>query len=90
MSYINVIEDIETLSHYREYKCKNCGHNQKAYVLTIQEKCEKCGQIGKLRGYSAIGSEIEDVVDAVLAWLGQGDDFESAMERKRVIDLETS
>jgi hypothetical protein len=39
----------------------------------------------KLRRYAAT-PEIEDVIDAVLSWLGQGREFELAMERKRVID----
>jgi ribosomal protein L37E len=85
MSYADVIEDIEKLSHYREYTCRQCGHKQKAYSLVVQSRCEKCGVWSKLRRYAA-SPEIEDVVDAALIWLGEGEEFKLAMERKRVID----
>jgi transcription elongation factor Elf1 len=82
----DVIEGIEQLPHYREFTCRQCGHKQKVYSLFIHTHCEKCGVRVKLRGYAAIGSEIEDVIDTVLAWLGEGEEFKLAMERKRVID----
>jgi transcription elongation factor Elf1 len=85
MSYTKVIEDIENLPHYREYTCRQCGHKQKAYILVVNSRCEQCGVCGKLRRYAA-SPEIEDVIDAVLAWLGEGEEFELAMERKRAID----
>lgn len=86
MSYTNVIKDIENLPHYREYVCKQCGHQQQIYSLFIQANCEKCGTQVKLRGYASIGSEIEDVIDAVLEWLGKGKEFELALKRKQEID----
>lgn len=86
MSFTKVIEEIENLPHYREYICKHCGHRQKIYSLTIQTKCGICGKPTKLRGFGSLGSEVEDVIDAVLAWLGTGDEFELAMKRKQVID----
>lgn len=86
MSYTQTIEDIQDLPHYREYTCHNCGHKQNAFVLLIQRECEQCGTRSKLRRYASVGTEIEDVVDAVLEWLGQGTEFEDAMKRKRVID----
>lgn len=86
MSHITIIEDIQNLPHYREYRCGNCGHQQKAFVLMIQKECEKCGVRGKLRGFAAIGTEVEDVIDTVLDWLGDGVEFEDAMKWKRVID----
>src|SRR3972149_10897715 len=88
MSYTDVIKDIENLSHYREYICSQCGQKQKIYILRIHAGCEKCGARSKLRGFASIGSEIEDVIDAVLAWLGNGVDRESAMQRKGIIDSE--
>jgi ribosomal protein S27E len=88
MSYSELIEDIQNLPRYREVTCHECSHQQKVHTLVIQLQCNNCGTTLKLRGYAAIGSEIEDVVDAVLAWLGLGDDFDRAMERKRVLDEE--
>ena len=39
----------------------------------------------KLRRYAA-GPEIEDVIDTVLEWLGEGNDLAQAMKRKQNID----
>ena len=33
-----------------------------------------------------IGSEVEDVIDTVLDWIGAGVEFEDAMKWKRIID----
>lgn len=86
MPHTDVLEDIESLPHYREYVCPRCGHDNEEYVLIIQANCEKCDLRVKLRGFASIGTEIEDVIDAVLAWIGQDDEFELAMVRKQVID----
>jgi hypothetical protein len=86
MSYLKIIEGIQKLPHYREYTCTKCGQKQKAYMLLIHGKCERCGTEYKFRGIAPIGSEIEDVVDAVLDWLGKGIEFEDAMKRKHAID----
>jgi transcription elongation factor Elf1 len=86
MSYTQVIKDIEELRHYREWKCPQCNHAQQAYVLVIHAHCENCNLQVKLRGYASIGDEAEDVIDAVLAWLGQDREFELAMARKQIID----
>jgi transcription elongation factor Elf1 len=86
MSYTTTIEDIQNLPHYHEYTCHNCGHKQKVYVLVIHRKCENCGVRSKLRRYAAFGSEVEDVIDIVLEWIGKGDELEQAMQRKREID----
>ena len=88
MSYTELIKRISNFDHYREFKCPNCGHIQRVYVLLIEANCENCMTSVKLRGYGSIGTEIEDVIDTVLGWLGNGKDFELAMHRKRVIDRE--
>ncbi len=86
MSYINCIEDIKKLPHYREYTCSNCGHKQRVYILIIQHKCEKCGELGKLRRFQSFGGETEDIIDIVLDWLGEGEEFKEALEWKRLRD----
>jgi len=83
MSYSEVIEDIHNLPHYREYTCSKCGHKQKVYILFVYNNCENCGTRSKLRGFAAIGSEIEDVIDYVLDWLGKGKEFEDALAWKQ-------
>lgn len=87
MSYAEIIEQIENLPHYREYVCSRCGYKQQVYVLTVHSHCKRCDTPVKLRCYAAT-PELEDVIDAVLKWLGEGVEFEQAMERKRLIDSE--
>lgn len=87
MSYTEVIKDIEELPYYRDYVCKQCGQKQKVYILEIYAVCSNCKTKSKVRGYASIGSEIEDVIDTVLEWLGDGDEFNLSMMRKRIIDL---
>lgn len=88
MSYAKIIEEIQKLPRYYEYTCSKCGHTQKVYALLIHGKCEQCGTEYKFRGVGSIGTEIEDVIDAVLAWLGKGSELEDALKRKQVIDSE--
>jgi DNA-directed RNA polymerase subunit RPC12/RpoP len=88
MSYTDVIREIEGLQHYRNYRCATCGYAQDAYALNIQSTCQNCGSRHKLRGHGAIGTEIEDVIDAVLEWIGKGNEFDLAMSRKKELDLE--
>jgi ribosomal protein L37E len=86
MSYTDVVDAIAHLPHYREVECRRCGHKQQEYILVIQTQCANCGTATKLRRYAALGSEIEDVIDAALEWLGDGDDLAQAMKRKQIID----
>ncbi len=86
MSYTNVIEDIQKLPHFRDFTCNQCGNKQKVYSLSLNIECKNCKAQSKSRGYASIGSEVEDVIDAVLEWLGTGEEFLLAMERKRIID----
>lgn len=86
MSYTCVIEDIENLPRFREFMCPVCGHAQKTYVLLIQTQCENCRERLKLRGLASIGSEIEDVIDTVLVWLGEREEFDLALKWKQILD----
>jgi transcription elongation factor Elf1 len=86
MSYSKTIEEIQNLPHYREFSCKKCGHKQKVYILVIHGNCDQCGTEYKFRGITPIGSEIEDVIDTVLDWIGKGNEFEDAMKWKQTID----
>ncbi|MHC1730422.1 MAG: hypothetical protein AB9888_00090 [Bacteroidales bacterium] len=88
MAYSDVIDAIEKLPRYREFICPNCGKAQKAYSLIIQTNCQACGTRMKLRGYGAIGTEVEDVIDTVLLWLGENEDFSNALQRKQELDSE--
>ncbi|MGC9397240.1 MAG: hypothetical protein ACP5J4_20535 [Anaerolineae bacterium] len=86
MSYLNIIEEISALPRYREYTCSKCGYTQKVYIQIIHGECKQCGTKYKLRGIAPIGSEVEDVIDTVLEWLGQGIEFEEALKWKKELD----
>lgn len=86
MSYTHVIEQIENLPHYRDFKCPVCEHQQRTHILHIETRCENCQENLKLRGLASIGSEIEDVIDSVLMWLGTNRDLELAMKWKEILD----
>src|SRR5262245_61379173 len=88
MSIEHVIEKIENLPHERTFVCTNCGQRGTASILSIHVNCERCSKRLKLRGYGSIGIEIEDVVDAVLEWMGTGARLEAVMRRKLEIDRE--
>jgi hypothetical protein len=80
-TFADVIDEIEQLPHFRGWACPACGHRQRTYILEIQTRCEQCDSYVKLRSYEPIGSEIEDVIDTVLLWLGREDALEAGLDR---------
>lgn len=89
MSYASLIDTINKLSHERAFVCPQCGRPGVAGILSMYADCAQCSTRVKLRGYSAVGGEVEDVVDAVLRWMGSGATMDAAMKRKREIDLDS-
>jgi ribosomal protein L37AE/L43A len=81
MDYYKVIEEIESLKHFRNICCPECGHQHRVHILQIGLICSKCKKSMKLRGFASIGSEIQDVIDAVLEWIGEGEQFNAVMKR---------
>lgn len=84
----DLVEDIQSLSRYREVSCPRCGEQLRVYTLTIYASCPKCGEERKYRSFGATGTETEDVIDAVLAWIGTGETFKAAMRRHNEIVAE--
>jgi hypothetical protein len=39
----------------------------------------------KCRAFGGIGTEIQDVIDAVLAWAGEGEELQAVLERHKQI-----
>ena len=78
----DVISEIEALEHFREVKCYNCNEAFRIHVLQIHVQCSACGAEAKCRGFGGIGTEIQDVVDAVLKWAGSGEEFAAVMRRR--------
>jgi transcription elongation factor Elf1 len=86
MSFANLIDMINKLAHERKFICPKCGRRSVVSILSIYADCPQCSTRLKLRGYGAIGDEVEDVVDAVLAWMGSGAMMDAAMKRKEELD----
>ena len=89
MPYTDVIDEILNLPHYREYTCKVCGAQQKVFLLTFHTTCTKCGAISWQRSRTN-RNEIEDLIDAVLEWIGSDETLALALQRKKEIDEKDS
>lgn len=68
-----IIDAIEALPHFETFACSKCGRTIRAHVLQIYAICSGCGTEHKCRAFGGIGTEIEDVIDAVLLWIARGD-----------------
>jgi predicted RNA-binding Zn-ribbon protein involved in translation (DUF1610 family) len=79
------IEEILKLPHWRTIRCSNCGEDIRIHALQIHTACVNCGTDHKCRAYGGIGTEIQDTIDAVLEWAGDGDDFDAVMARRKEI-----
>jgi len=86
MSFASLIEMINKLPHERAFICPKCGRRDAVNVLSIYTDCPQCSTRQKLRGYGAVGGEVEDVIDAVLKWMGSGASLDAAMKRKEELD----
>jgi hypothetical protein len=79
----NDIEAIRKLAPFRTFACE-CGAMVRVHALTIYAKCQKCRSEYKTRAFGGIGSEIQDVIDAVLEWAGiSREEVERRHEAKR-------
>ena len=81
MSYSQTIDEIKSLPNFRDFECSKCGVIIRVHALEIQTRCPKCKTVHKCRAFGAIGTEIQDVIDAVLEWAGEGENFEAVMTR---------
>jgi len=88
MSLGNVIDEIQRLEHFRILTCSGCQSSLRYHTLQIYVHCLKCGTEHKVRGFGARGTEIQDVIDAVLDWAGDGENFESVLKRHSEIQLD--
>jgi hypothetical protein len=80
----DLIEEIRVLPRTKSFTC--CGRTMDVSTLDMYAQCPTCGKRSKLRGYGAIGTEIQDVIDAVLRWMGTGQEFERILQRKKAMD----
>lgn len=78
----DLIEAIESFPLHREIA--HCGATFRVSPFDIYASCPRCGHRIKVRSFSA-GSELEDVFDAVFAWMSQPGAEELVRYRQRVI-----
>lgn len=83
MTYLDVLSAIERLPKFREIACPLCETKQQHFVLNIHGLCKQCNKKYRLRGEAAIGTEIEDVLDAVFEWMGEGDHLEECCQHQQ-------
>jgi hypothetical protein len=88
MHYSDFIAELKTLKHYRTVVCSNCKRPGEYHILDIHGNCQYCGISFKLRGLSTLGTEIEDAIDAVLEWMGEGNNLNVVLSRQKSIQEE--
>ena len=85
MSLASTLEEIGALQHFRTVKCPKCGTVSRHHCLEIYSVCPNCNLRIKCRAFGGAGTEIEDVVDAVLKWAGSGEEFDAVMRRRKIV-----
>jgi hypothetical protein len=86
----SVLDEIGALPHFRTLVCATCGSEARYHVLQFYAICPECQQQHKVRAFGGIGTEIQDVIDAVLAWAGEGETYEAVLARYREIQNDQS
>lgn len=76
------IESIEAFPLHREVR--HCGETFQVPPFDIYADCPRCGGHIKVRSFAA-GLELEDVFDAVFAWMSQPGAEEMVRRRQQVI-----
>jgi hypothetical protein len=78
----DLLEAIETLPLHREVR--HCGETFQVSPFDIYADCPRCGSRIKVRSFAG-GVEIEDVFDAVFAWMIQPGTEEIVRRRQHVL-----
>jgi hypothetical protein len=78
----DLIESLETFPLVREVS--HCGETFQVSPFDIYANCPRCGIRLKVRSFSA-NLELEDVFDAVFAWMNQPSAEELVRHRQKVI-----
>jgi hypothetical protein len=77
-----LIDVIKAFPHRREVR--HCGATFTVSPFDVYATCPHCGQRLKVRSFAA-ATELEDVFDAVFAWMLRGDGAELARRRQEAI-----
>ena len=81
----DLISEIEQLPHFRTFLCPACGASVRVHALQIMSHCPQCGEQRKCRRFGACGTELQDIIDAVLIWAGDGESFDAVIARRAQI-----
>ena len=85
MTDIDVMDDIRALPAFSSVTCPGCKSPCETFALETPVRCPDCGTEWANRGYAGIGSEIQDVIDQVLAWLSDDRSLQEALRRRKVV-----
>ncbi|HTU92090.1 MAG TPA: hypothetical protein VMF69_18545 [Gemmataceae bacterium] len=76
------LESIESFPLHREVR--HCGETCHVSPFDIYARCPRCGARIKVRSFAG-GVEVEDVFDAVFAWMNQPGAEELVRRRQQVL-----
>ncbi len=79
--YLDVVRQIHKLPRTRETKCVDCGSTFSYLTLDTYVNCPNCARQTKCRSFGGY-NEPQDIIEAVLAWLGDGPVFEELIRRR--------
>ncbi|HZS03605.1 MAG TPA: hypothetical protein VFD58_01905 [Blastocatellia bacterium] len=83
-----IINEIHRIEHFHTLACSKCQKLVRYQVLQIYATCPACDTRHQVRSFGGIGTEVEDVIDAVLEWAGDGESFKAVMKRRDEIRSE--
>jgi len=81
----DVIAEIEALEPFNTLECGDCKRQIRVHALQIYANCPQCSSEIKCRSFGAIGTEIQDVIDAVLAWARTDEELDALLARRQEI-----
>lgn len=80
----DVIDEIRKFPRTTSFTC--CEKATEVSILQMYAPCPVCKTRTKLRGFGPIGTETQDLIDEVLAWMGTGHHLAAVLRRKSEID----
>lgn len=80
-----IFQEVEQWEHFQTINCPKCDKTIRYHCLEIYAICPKCKTEQKVRAFGAVGTEIQDVIDAVLKWSGTGTQFDAVLKRHSII-----
>lgn len=78
----DLMAEIERVPHFRVSACLQCASPMRVHALQIYGTCPACGTKHKMRSFGAQGTELVDLIDSVIAWMGRGESFDAVLQRQ--------